>query len=820
MTAANRLEKSLQDIRYGARVLIRRPGFALGVIFILALGIGTAIATFSVINSVILKPLPYGQADRAVMIWSSWKGFPETWVSYDEYEAYQADIDSFAEVGISYGPLTVTAGGDDEPESLQGAAITESLLRVLDVQPVIGRNFLAEEDRPGGDSVAIIGYDLWQRRFSADPEIVGATIDVDGSPTRVVGVLPADFRMPMDYGGESRTEVLQPLAADPMEYDAIPGEGFALAGGSHTFYAFARLAPGATVTEANAELDAFTERKRADGTYPASWDFRAHAESLPEQITGDMHSALWGLGVAVVVVLVIASANVAGLMLIRGEFRRHEFGIRTALGANRGALARQLLMESGLLAVVAGAIGVTIAWLALRGLRFVAPETLPRFGEIGIDGVALGFALGLSLLTAFLVGLVPAMQAVRAGPHEARYGAGTAPPAGRSVVNGRFALIVGEVALAVVLVASAGLMVRTVSNLMAIDPGFDSDRLVTVQLALPSSRYPTPESVSAFYRELQARVGTLPGVEAAGAVRILPLATDIGDMGVSIDGYQPAPGEQTAGEWQVVTPGYLQAMNVALQHGRYIEDSDTAEDPVIVINRAFAEKYFSDLDPVGRTVVVGSNTETRVVGVVADTHHNDLTSAVKPRFYIPHAVRAQRTMHLLAQTEADPKLLVNSIRNELHSLDARLALGDIRMMADIVLDATAQPRFVMLTLSGFGVLALVLGCAGIYAVLGYFVSRRTREIGIQMSLGAKRTAIFGNVLRQGLWLTSIGVVLGTLAALAATQFLQSLLVGVSAADPLTYLATALLFLTAGVLACLYPALRAMAVNPMEALRHE
>lgn len=813
------MRESLQEIRYGARVLIRRPGFALGVILILALGIGTATATFSVIDSVMLKPLPYGEADRAVMVWSSWKGFPETWVSYDEYEAYASEIDAFADTGIAYSPLTFTVGGADDPESLQGAAVTESLLRVLDVQPVIGRNFLAEEDRPGGESVALIGHDLWQRRFAADPEIVGATIDVDGTATRVVGVLPSDFRMPMDYGSDGRTELLQPLAADPADYDGIAGEGFAPAGGSHTFYGFARLAPGATVQQANTELAAFTARKNADGTYPASWDFRARAVALPEQVTGDMHPALWGLGAAVVVVLVIACANVAGLMLIRGELRRHEFGIRTALGANRGTLARQLLIETGVLAVFAGAIGVAIAWLALRGLRILAPESLPRFAEIGIDSAGLSFAVGLSLLTTFLVGLVPAVQAVRAGPVEARQGAGAAA-AGRSLVNARCALIVGEVALAVVLVAGAGLMVRTVGNLMAIDPGFESDQVVTVELALPSSRYPAAASVAAFYRELEGRVEALPGVETAGATRILPLASDIGDTGVAVDGYRPAPGEQTAGEWQVVTPGYLQAMNVRLQAGRYIDDRDSAEDPVILINRAFADKYFSGREPVGRMVTVGGSTRARVVGVVADTRHNGLTSAVKPRFYLPHAVRSQRTMHLVAKSGADPRVLVSGIRSELESLDPRLALGDVRMMADIVANASAQPRFVMLTLSGFGLLALVLGLAGIHAVLGYFVSRRTREIGIRMSLGANRTTIFANVLRQGLWLTVAGIAIGSLAALAVTRFLESQLVGVTATDPLTYLVTALLFLAAGALACLPPALRAVAVNPVQALRYE
>ena len=813
------MDKALQDFRFGARVLLRRPGFALGIVLILALGIGTATATFSVVNSVILNPLPYGQADRAVQIWSSWTGFAETWVSYDEYEAYQASVDAFDEVAIAYSRVTLTAGGADEPESLLAAAVTESLLRVLDVEPALGRNFLPEEDRPGGEPVALIGYDFWQRRYSGDPDVVGTTIDVDGVATRVVGVLPSDFRMPMDYGSGGETELLQPLAAEAMDYDGIPGEGFAPAGGSHTFYAFARLASGATVSQANAELDAFTGQKNADATYPASWNFRAHATALPEQITGDLHPALWGLGAAVLVVLVISCANVAGLMLIRGESRRREFGVRTALGAKRGGLVRQLLIETGLLAVAAGAIGVAVAWLAVRGLRIVAPQSLPRFGEIDLDGVALAFALGVTLLTTFIVGLVPAMQAVRAAPDEALRVAGTEGLSG-SRVSGRFALIVGEVALAVILVASAGLMVRSVSNLLAIEPGFDAERIVTMELALASSRYPTPESVAAFHRELQSRVEALPGVEEAGAVRILPLASEIGDSGVAVDSYQAAPGEQTAGEWQVVTPGYFQSMNIQLQDGRYIVPSDTAEDPVVVINRAFANKYFSGLDPVGRTAVVRGSIAARIVGVVADTHHNDLTSAVKPRFYLPHTVLSQRTMYLVAKTEGEPALLVNGIRNELQSLDSRLAFGEVRMMGEIVADATTQPRFVMLTLSSFGFLALVLGLAGIHAVLGYFVSRRTREIGIRMSLGANRSMIFANVLRQGLSLTGIGVVIGSVVALLATQLLQSQLVGVSAADPLTYLVTALVFLAAGGLACLRPALRAVAVNPMEALRYE
>jgi putative ABC transport system permease protein len=813
------MQDVLKDLGFAVRLLVRRPGFALSAVLILALGIGTATAVFSVINGVVLKPLPYGNADRAVMIWSSWTGFPETWVSYDEYEAWQSSVRALEEVAIAYSPLTVTLGGVAEPESVKAAAVTESLLRVLDVNTMAGRNFLRVEDVPGSEPVALIGYDLWQRRFGADPEIVNSIVDIDGSATRVVGILPAGFRMPMDYGSERATEVLQALAADPVDYDATPGEGFSPAAGSHTFYGFGRLAPGASIADANVQLDALSERLNADGVYPSSWNFRAQAVALPEQVTGHLHPALWGLAAAVVLVLIIASANVAGLMLIRGELRRREFGVRTALGAKRAVLARQVLIETCLLALLAGIAGACIAWLAIHALHFLAPATLPRFNEIGLDGSSLAFALSASVLITFLAGVVPAAQAAGAEPDAALQPADRQTE-GSARVSARSLLIVAEVALAVVLVASAGLMVRTVTKLTAIDPGFDSDRLVTMEIALASSQYPTPESVSGFFRTFQSRVEALPGVTAASLVRVLPLAREIGDMSVSVAGLELAPGEQPSGEWQVVSPGYFRTMNIDLLNGRDVRETDGKEQPVIVINDRFAKEYLPGSNPLGRTVRIGNGTEVRVVGVVANTKHNDLTTSVKPRFYIPHEVFAQRTMHLLAKTEGDPSLLIAGMRRELQSLDPAVAPGDVRMMSDIVAHATAQPRFIMFTLSGFGALALLLGFAGIHAVLGYAVSRRTREIGIRMSVGARRATVFGAVLRQGLVLVLSGVAVGSVLALVLTHFLESQLVDVSPADPLTFLATALVFLCAGALACLQPALRAMAVNPIEALRYE
>jgi predicted permease len=808
-----------KDLGFALRLLARRPGFALSAVLILALGIGTATAVFSVINGVVLKPLPYGNADRAVMIWSSWTGFPETWVSYDEYEAWQSNVTAFEEVAIAYSPLTVTVGDAEEPESVKAAAVTESLLRVLDVDTVAGRNFVPAEDVPGSEPAALIGYDLWQRRFGADPEVVGSTVVIDGNATRVVGILPAGFRMPTDYGSDRATEVLQALAADPVEYDATPGESFSPAAGSHTFYGFGRLSPGASTADANAQLDALSERLIADGIYPSSWNFRAQAIALPDQVTGHLHPALWGLAAAVVLVLIIACANVAGLMLIRGESRRREFGIRTALGAKRAMLARQVLIETCLLALLAGVAGASIAWLVIQALHFLAPATLPRFNEVRIDGSSLAFVLAISLLTTFLAGLIPAAQAARAEPDGALQPADRQTP-GSSRVSARSVLIVAEVALAVVLVASAGLMVRTVTKLTAIDPGFDSDRLVSMEVALASSRYPAPEAVTEFFRSLESRVEALPDVTAASLVRVLPLAHEIGDMSVSVAGLALSPGEQPAGEWQVVSPGYFQTMNIDLLDGRDLRDGDGREQPVVVINDRFAKEYFPGSNPLGRTVRIGNGTEVRVVGIVADTRHNDLTSNVKPRLYIPHEVFAQRTMHLLARTEGDPGLLIAGIRRELQSLDPAVAPGEVRMMSEVVAHATAQPRFIMFALSGFGVLALLLGFAGIHAVLGYAVSRRTREIGIRMSLGAGQASVFGAVLRQGLVLTLFGVAAGSLLALALTRVLESQLVGVSPADPLTFLATALVFLCAGSLACLRPALRAMAVNPIEALRYE
>ena len=802
------------------RQLAKRPGFTLTVIVTLGLGIAAATTLFSIARTVVFNPLPYAEPDRAVMIWSSWKDFPQTWVSYDEYEAYREEIPAFDHVAIAYSPMSLTVGGIDEPELVQGSAVSGEIFAALGVQPQLGRPFLPTEQTVGAEPVAIIGFDLWQRRFAADPDVVGRTIDVGGDRHQIVGVMPADFRLPMDYGGDARTEVLLPLAVDPTRWEAVPGPDFSHAGGAHTFYAVARLGTGASVEHANAQLEALTRRLNADGVYPAGWDFRATAVALPRQVTGALRPALWVVGAGVALLLAIACANVAALTLIRGEHRRREFGIRTALGAGPGRLARQVLTESATVSVLAGALGFVAAGAAVQVIRAMAPPNLPRMDELHVDTGTFAFSLLAAFVSALAAALVPTLRVMRTDPARAVKSDADQRRSGISLGGGRSVLVTAEIALAVLLAVAAGLMIRTVESLLDIDPGFRTDNVAVMRIAVPSSRYPEGADVTRFYQELDRRVAALPGVEATGAVRLLPLDSEIGDMGIHVAGYQPPPGEQPAAEWQVVLPGYFQALGIELVGGRYLDARDADNEPTVVINRRFAERYFGGRDPLGREVILGRGTSARIVGIVADTVHNGLLAQIKPRFYVHHAVVAQRTMNLVVRARTDPAALAPDIRREVQALDPRLAVSELRYLSDIAADVTARPRFVMLAMSAFAFVALMLSAVGVYATLAYLVSRSTREIGIRMSLGAGRKRIFADVTRRGLAMTLAGTGIGLFAAMALARFLGSLLVGVAPFDPATYAGALALFVVAGAVACAVPAFRATCIQPAVALRQE
>ncbi len=819
------MDTLFRDLRYALRSLRKSPGFTAVAVLTLALGIGATTAIFSVVDGVLLEPLPYAEPERTVMLWSSWKDFSQTWVSYDEFEAYRDEVGAFEDVGLWYGGLSATVEGRGEPERVPAVAVAQNLFRILGVEPAMGRAFLPEEDVPGNDAAVILGYDLWQRRFAGDPSIVGRPALINGTERLVVGVMPAGFRMPLDYGAAEPTGAWFPLAAQAEDYEAVAGPEFAFGGGAHTFYAAARLAPGATVEQANAELGALTARLAAQGVYPADWDFRATAIPLPEQVTGTIRPVLLVLLGAVALVLLIACANVAGLLLVRGEARRREIGIRAALGAGRGRLARQFLTESVILSLIGGALGVWLAWLGVMAVRAVAPESLPRFEEIGVDGVVLAFAVIASLGTAVLTGQVPALRAAGMDPSKSWKDEGQGLTPGSARLRARHALVVLETALAVTLLIGAGLTVRSVRNLLAIDTGFLETGVLTMQLSVPSARYPDAADVAAFYAELQPRIAELPGVEAAGAVRVLPLATDIGDMGVHVPGHQHEPGDPTAAEWQVATPGFFEAMGTELLAGRFIDERDHAEAPlVLVINRSFADEYFAGRDPLGRPVVIGGGPAWTVIGVVEDTRHNGLTGPVRPSFYAPHAQLPsgfeQRTMSLVIEASGDPAALIQPVRREIHSLDPRLAVSDVRLMEDIVGEAVAGPRFAMLLLGAFAGLALVLGAVGLYGMIAYMVSQRRHEIGIRLALGAGKGNVLGLMVRQGLGIALVGIVIGLAAAFLATRALASVLYGVSAIDPLTFAGAALLLALVALLASYIPARRAARVDPITALRAE
>ena len=817
------------DLRYGLRTLARRPLFTTMAVLTLALGIGATTALFSVVKAVLLTPLPFGNPDRIVVLWSAWKGFDQTWLSYDEFEAYDSEIRAFANVALfTDGAVNIIENG--EPERIRAGFVTEDVFPVLGVQPALGRGFTKDEDRPSGARVIVLGHGVWQRRFGGDPSVLGRQIDVGGNPTTVVGVMPAGFRLPLDFGGAGATEVWLPLATDAPSEGATPGPAFTKGGQSHGFYGVARLSDGFTVETANAQLGTLIAQATRDGVYPEGMQFRAYAVPVEEQVTGRIRPALLVVFAAVGIVLLIACANVAGLMLVRGEARRRELAVRAALGASAQRLTRQLLTESALLATIGGALGVALAAIAVRVARNAAPADLPRFGEARLDLPVLLFALGAALLAAVAAGILPALQASSVAPGNELKEGGRSSTASAARLRWRQALVAGEVALAVVLVSAAGLMVRSVSNLFAIDAGIDPRNVLTMRLSTPSAYYPDSIRVVAFHEELKRRISAIPGVVSMGTVRILPLASEMGDWGLQVEGYTPPPNEGTPGDWQVVTPGYFEAMGLRLVRGRFLEERDRMDAPLaMVVNRRFAEKYIAGRDPIGRRVRIGSGLPDSafytVVGVVENVHHNSLTREVKPQFYAPLAQFAKapgnttRSANLVIRTEGDPLALAQPVREAIRSLDPRLPVSEVRTMEQVVAASIAEPRFAMGRLGLFGTLALLLSAIGIFGIVSQVVAARSHEFGIRLALGAKPRDLMLISLRTGFAQTVIGLVIGIVASLVLTRPMTDLLHGVSPADPLTFAMVAAVTATVAVLASVGPARRAARMDPMTVL-HE
>lgn len=821
------LADAARDLRLAWRALRRQTAFTALVVLTLAFGIGATTTLFAVVKGVLLTPLPYKETDGIAVLWSAWKGFDQTWLSYDEYEGWRADIPSFANVGLySDGAGNLTDG--DRSERVRSASIDREVLPVLGVSPIMGRNFSAEEDRPNGPAAVILGYEIWQRRYGADPSLIGRSIQVNGNAVPVVGVLPSGFKLPLDFTSGATTGIYLPLATDAESEGAVPGPEFRHGGGSHGFYALARLAPGATIAGANAQLAQKVAALTADNVYQN--DFRAFAVGVQEQVTGGISTAVTVLFGPTALVLLIACANVAGLLLVRGERRRRELAIRVALGSGSARLTRLLFAESGMLAMLGAAGGAAVAWGGIVLVRRTAPANLPRIADLSIDPWLFAYALLVATLAAVLTGVLPVLQATRVAPADELREGSRGATVGGGRLKWRQGLVSAEVALAVLLVVGAGLMVRSVRNLFAIDPGFSSKGVLALQLSTPSTWYPEPVQVASFWDELQRNVAALPDVRAVGAVRLLPLASEMGDWGLRVEGYTPPAGRGTPGDWQVVTPGYFETLGLRLVDGRTFDARDRADAPLaMIVNKRFTELYLAGRAPLGVRVRIGESPDSlsyTIVGVVDDVHHNGLTREVKAQFYAPLAQFARapgntmRTMNLVLRTDGDPTALIAPVRALITKADPRLPVSDVRTLEDVVANSIAAPRFAMQLLGSFGILALVLAAIGIYGVVSQVVAMREHEFGIRAALGARPAQLVQLSLRSGVQQVGVGIVLGIVAAFAATRILGGLLQGVTATDPLTFVTVIGITTAVALLASVIPARRAARAHPGEVLRSD
>jgi putative ABC transport system permease protein len=808
-----------QDLRFALRGLAKQPGFTLVALLTLALGIGANSAIFGIVNAVLLRPLPYQDPDRVVVLWSHWTNWSKTWVSQGELVDYQEQSRSLEHVAaFSSASFNLTGGGD--PVRVRAAQVQPEIFAALGATPIVGRVFTPEEDLPGREQVVLLTEGLWRTQFGSDPSIVGRTVQLDAEPYTVVGVLPAALRLPLDYASRTFTQIWVPIALGPND----PQQR-----GNHGLNALGRLRTGASLAQAQAEVDTIT--KGFQLKYPNNYDreFGLTLVTAPVEVFGDVRPALVVLLMAVGAVLLIACANVANLLLARSEARQKELAIRVVLGAGRGRIVRQLLTESMVLSTLGGAAGVALAYGLTRGLVALDPLKIPRVQDIAIDGRVLAFTAVIATITGILFGIVPAIQSSRAdlqpvlkeGGRDSRVATGWL----------RRVLVVGEVAASVVLVAAALLLARSFARLLDVDAGFNPAHVLTLRTSLPSATYTSGAATVRAYAEVGRRLRDSPGVQSAGGVTGLPLATTRGDWGIRIEG-QPAPTARTntAADWQVVTPGYFDAIGTPLRAGRPITDADAADTlPVIVVNETMAKKYWPGVNPIGRRMMMGGNgVWLTVVGVVADVHHRGLDMLPRPEMYRPHtqfrygnaSAPAVTALTWVLRTSADPLAAMSHARAAVHAVDPGLGISDVATMEQVLSDSTSDRRLNMLLFAMLGGLALALATVGVYGVVAYSVTQRTHEIGVRMAIGARPADVVRMVLGEGGRLAIAGVAVGSAVAIAGARLIRGLLFEVSATDPLTFAAVAIGLLGVALLASYIPARRATRVDPMVALRGE
>jgi predicted permease len=803
------------------RWLWKSPVFAAAALVTLSLGIGATSALFTVVKAVLLTPLPYESPDTRVMVWSKWVSFEKTWVASQEVFDYRELADTLTDVAFwANTSHNLTEAG--EPVRLTVGLVSANTFDVLGVRPLLGRGFTPDDDQRTAAPVAVLGYGLWEAQFGGDPTIIGRRIMLNDVAVEVVGVMPEGFRLPTDFTADAAepTALWRPLRVGPGN----------LTRAAHTFYAAAVLAPGQTPASATAELHSITSRLTEQGAYDRAMQFSAFAVGFDDEIRGGLRPAMWLLMGAVGFLLLVACVNVANLLLVRGDARVREMAVRTAMGASPSRLARQLLTESVALAISGGVLGLVLAAAGLRVLTAIDPTRLPSVVPVRLDLTVIVFTLLLSMVTTLLFGLAPAWRMLRVDLVESLREGGQQATVSHRRLRLRGALVVAEVALAVILVIGAGLMMRSLAALHDIDLGFNPDRVLTMRVTIPASKYPSQETVVNFFDELQTRINTLPGVEAAGIVRALPLAMAVGDYAVDIEGFEEVPGREAKGDLQVVSHRSFEAMGTRLVRGRWFAASDTmTTTPVAVVNETMARTYWTDpAAVVGGRIRLGSTTArpwVTVVGVVADERHSGVTALVKEKFFIPHiqwpvaaaSGDAIRSVFVAVRTAGDPMAVAGAVRHEIRLMDANVPIANVRSMNEVVATALRTPRLTGFLLGVFGAIGLALAAVGLYGVLAYLVAQRTQEIGIRLAIGADRSQILGMVLKQGLSLAAAGLVIGLVGALALTRLMQGLLYGVGPTDPITFVAVAAVLLIVALAASLLPARRAIKVSPSTAL---
>ena len=804
------------DLRYGFRMLRKQPGFAAIAIFALALGIGANTAIFSVVNSVLLRPLPYADPARLMAVWETNAHLGPAMrnrneVALGNFRDWRARSRVFDQFGALF-HANVNLTGIAEPERIQSVVVTTNLFQLLGVQPMLGRSFSPDEEKPDSPRVVILSHSLWQQRFGSDQNLLGKILTLNGNPVTVIGIMPPAFEL--QFPSSMRVDMWLPMRFEANDFDRK----------THYLYVLARLKQGVLREQAQAEMNVIAGQLQQQ--HPdTNAEKGINVVPLHKQIVGDIQSYLYVLFAAVGFVLLIACANVANLLLARVAARRREVAVRIALGASRRRIICQLLTESLMLSALGGLLGLLLAYWGIDLLVALTPPDVPRLREIGLHAPVFGWTLAISILTGVLFGLAPALQASKPDVNDALKESGGRNPGGLQGSRVRNLLVVSEVALAVLLLVGAGLMIKSFARLRQVDPGFEPKNLLTMNISLPRQKYREPQQANIFFEQLLQRVKAVAGVESVGGIDPLPLSDSNVTTGFVVEG---APFLELANRPEVgeraVTPDYFQTMRIPVLKGRAFTGQDRDNTPpVIVINEALARRYWPNEEAVGKRLGFDDSNKQvwrEIVGVVGNVKHQSLDAEAKPEVYFPYQQYPKNFMSLVVRTASDPAGMMAAIRNQVLSIDKDQPVFDIKTMDQRIAKSVAPSRFVMLLLGIFSALALVLAAVGIYGVMAYLVTQRTREIGIRMAIGAQPRDVFRMVIGQGMMLALIGVGIGLVGAFGLTRLMTSMLFGVEPTDPVTFAIISVLLVLVALVACYLPSRRATKVDPTVSLRYE